>query len=115
MARTGHFRRCRRAVPSAWSIDGGGNNGITPGLGTPSEQERRASVAAPDSEEPGPGDQGAITGDLVMLHRLRRADDGGIKHPLVRHFTSDIVSLADQPIDGGTLDPFGLLPSFLKT
>src|SRR5215207_8640179 len=47
----------------------------------------------------GPGDQAAVPGNLVMLHRLRRRNQGGIEHFLVVDLSGDLVGLVDYAVD----------------
>src|SRR6476646_5210591 len=58
-----------------------------------------------------PGDDGSIPGDLVMLDRLGRPDDGRIQDLLVGHFAGDFVRLADQAVVCGHCTPCGSCPS----
>src|SRR5215204_6518307 len=47
----------------------------------------------------GPGDQAAVPGNLVMLHCLRRRNQGGIEHVLVVDLSGDLVGLVDNAVD----------------
>src|SRR4030095_1829676 len=57
----------------------------------------------------GPGDERAITRNLVMLDSLRTADNRGTQHLGVVHFTGNLVGLLDKAVNCGTVDaPRGL-------
>ena len=66
-------------------------------------------------ELPGPSDQRPVARDLVVLDRLRAADNGGIENLLVLNLAGDVVSFADETIDRRQLVPFGRSPRFSKT
>jgi hypothetical protein len=61
-----------------------------------------------------PGDQRPASGDFVVLHGLRGADDDCAEHFLVRYLASDLGALCNKTIDARTLDPFRVLPKLLK-
>ena len=44
-----------------------------------------------------PGDQGAVPGDLVVLHSLAGSGDRGFENLLVVDFTGDMVGFLDGP------------------
>jgi hypothetical protein len=66
------------------------------------------------AELTGPGNQGAISRDLVMLDRLSGADHCGIKDLLVLHFACHFVCFSNKPIDCGALHALRLLAEFLE-
>ena len=47
-----------------------------------------------------PCDQCAVAGNLVVLDRLRTADDRGIEDLLVFDFAGDFIRFTDQAVDG---------------
>jgi hypothetical protein len=59
------------------------------------------------------GDQGAVARDLLMLGRLRRADDDGIEDFLVGNFAGKLIAFLDQAVDGRALDAFRLLAELI--
>jgi hypothetical protein len=61
-----------------------------------------------------PGDQSAVARDLIVLDRLRRADDGRVKHVLVGHFAGDLIAFLDQAVNGGAFDALRLLAQLLE-
>ena len=56
-----------------------------------------------------PGNEGAIASDFVVLDGLRGAHYGGIEDFFVGDLACDLVPLADQTVDRGAFDAFGLL------
>src|SRR3954453_11133893 len=63
-----------------------------------------------------PGDQGAVAGDLVMLHRLCGGQDGGVANLRVFDFAHEFLRLFGDPVDGRTVDALRLgavLPEYL--
>src|SRR5690349_4503675 len=58
---------------------------------------------------PRPCDQRAVTGDLIMLHRLRRRDQPRSKDVLVAHIAHEIVALANDAVDCRAFVAAGLL------
>jgi hypothetical protein len=61
-----------------------------------------------------PGNQGAVTGDLVVLDGLRCTDDGGIQNFLVANFASDLIAFLDQTVNGRAFDALRLLAKLLE-
>src|SRR5262245_21278962 len=70
-------------------------------------QELRAVIA---SELLGPGDQAAVAGDFVMFDSLRSSNQSSVKHGAVIDLTCDVISLLNDPVDGGTVDTRWLVP-----
>src|SRR5262245_36702827 len=60
----------------------------------------------------GPGDERAVTRDLVMLDGLSTADNRGIEHLAVVHLAGNLVGLLDKTVDCGTVDAPGCLTEF---
>ena len=61
-----------------------------------------------------PGNQRAVARDLVVLDRLRCADDGGIEHFLVGDFAGDFVGFANEAVDRGAFHALRLLAELLE-
>ena len=61
-----------------------------------------------------PGDQGAVSGNLIMLDSLGATDNCCVKHLLVVDLTGYLVGLLDQAIDGGAINAFWRLPKLLE-
>src|SRR5205823_10416039 len=57
----------------------------------------------------GPGHQGAVARDLVVLDRLSKRDNGSVQDVLVLDLAHDVFGLADDSIDGRTFVALGLL------
>src|SRR5215208_6958017 len=55
----------------------------------------------------GPGDQRAVSRDLVMFDRLRTRYDGGVEHGLVVDLARDRVGFLDQAVDRRTVGRLG--------
>lgn len=56
----------------------------------------------------GPGDQGAVTGYLVVLDRLRGCDQGGVENVLVVDVAADFIGFLENAVDSRTVDRLGL-------
>ena len=62
----------------------------------------------------GPGDQRAVSRDLVMFDRLRTRHDGGVEHGLVVDLARDRVGFLDQAVDRRAVRRLGFLAEFLE-
>ena len=61
-----------------------------------------------------PGNQRAVTCDLIVLDGLRRADNGRVQHILVSDLASHVVGFGDQPVDSRAFDTLGFLAEKLE-
>src|SRR5215207_10004663 len=62
----------------------------------------------------GPGEQGAVAGDLVMLHRLSRRNQTRIRSLAALERLQDLLALLDDALNGLAFDTLGLLAHDLK-
>src|SRR5216684_5469467 len=62
----------------------------------------------------GPGDQGAIARDLIVLDGLRRGDHGRIENVLVVDVADDVIRLLQDAVDRRTIHRFHRLPFELE-
>src|SRR5215203_6037129 len=62
----------------------------------------------------GPGEQGAVARDLVMLYRLSRRDDARIRSLAALERLQDLLPLLDDALNGLAFDTFGPLAHDLK-
>src|SRR5437764_4530521 len=62
----------------------------------------------------GPGDQGAIPRDLIVLDGLCAGDDRGVQYGLVLDFAGRVVGLLDQAIDRRTVGSLRRLAELLE-
>src|SRR3954471_547646 len=62
----------------------------------------------------GPGEQGAVAGDLVMLHRLSRCNQTRIRSLAALELLEDLLTFLNDALNGLALDTLGLLTHELK-
>src|SRR3954470_16166604 len=62
----------------------------------------------------GPREQGAVAGDLVMLHRLSRRDQTGIRSLAVPELLEDLLAFLNDALNGLARDTLGPLTHDLE-
>src|SRR5215210_2922939 len=74
-------------------------------------QHARAVLAA---ELLRPGNQGAVAGNLVVLHRLRGRQESRVERVFIRHLAGNFVRLLHEPVESRAIYAFGRMPVHLE-